>query len=551
MNLKFLPGFLMICFLSVSLNHAHAAKQKDSPEATIATLQELLDNTGELEKLITARGNKSAPVQPLSDEEKKEQQAALNKLQVQLEAMQADYESVATGIAIRDYKSKSNEKFDLRSEVENLIQPMVYALKSLTADSRQIEHYKQQIEQIKIKQKDAKLAVKNLTTLVGATQEGPLKLSLSNYLASWQEEKERLDSERKVLDYQLQRKLESKESLLSSTSSIFSGFFKNRGLNFLLGIIAFFSVYLVLRFSYAFARKIWLARRKRQSTFDRLRDLIFHVTSVLLSVIAMLFVFNLRNDWLLLGISILLLFAVGWGLLKTLPSAIEKVMLMLNLGSVREGERVIYNGIPWQVDTLHFYSHLVNPDLTGGSVHVPARELVGLVSRPSDPTEEWFPSNEGEWVKLADETIGQVIHQGPEMVQIKMFGGMLKTYTTTGYLDQTPENLSHDYRIQMVFGIDYKYQAQCTKEVPAIMREHFYKELLKIMDESEIRKVATDFFSPNASSLDFEYEAFIKGSSAHLYEEVERAMIYSFADVCNEQGWEIPFQQITLHQASG
>lgn len=549
MNIKPVFCFILLFGFATNLSQSWAAKgdDKDSPVATITTLQELLNNTSEMTNLIESRSEliKSS----MSEDEKKEQQAALEKLQLQLEELQSDYESVATGIAVRDYQKAKDQKFDLKSEVENLIQPMVYALKSLTADSRQIEHYKQQIEQLKIKQKDAKLALKNLSTLTAATPDGDLKTSLTTYLTSWQEEKARLDSERKVLDYQLKRKLESKESLISSTSSIFSGFFTNRGLNFMLGILAFLGVYLVLRFSYGFARKIWLARRKRQSTFDRLRDLIFHIMSLLVSITAMLFIFNLRNDWLLLGISILFLVAIGWALLKTLPTAVEKVMLMLNLGSVREGERVIYNGIPWQVDTLHFYSHLVNPDLTGGSVHVPARELVGLVSRPSDPHEEWFPSNEGEWVVLADETLGQVVHQSPEMVQVQMFGGMLVTYTTPAYLDQNPRNLSHGYRIQMVFGIDYKYQADCTTDIPSKMTAHFRTELLKIMDESELKRVVVDFFSPNASSLDFEYEAYVKGTSAHLYEEVERAMIYSFADVCNENGWEIPFQQITLHQA--
>lgn len=549
MNIKPVFCFILLFGFATNLSQSWAAKgdDKDSPVATITTLQELLNNTSEMTNLIESRSEliKSS----MSEDEKKEQQAALEKLQLQLEELQSDYESVATGIAVRDYQKAKDQKFDLKSEVENLIQPMVYALKSLTADSRQIEHYKQQIEQLKIKQKDAKLALKNLSTLTAATPDGDLKTSLTTYLTSWQEEKARLDSERKVLDYQLKRKLESKESLISSTSSIFSGFFTNRGLNFMLGILAFLGVYLVLRFSYGFARKIWLARRKRQSTFDRLRDLIFHIMSLLVSITAMLFIFNLRNDWLLLGISILFLVAIGWALLKTLPTAVEKVMLMLNLGSVREGERVIYNGIPWQVDTLHFYSHLVNPDLTGGSVHVPARELVGLVSRPSDPHEEWFPSNEGEWVVLADETLGQVVHQSPEMVQVQMFGGMLVTYTTPAYLDQNPRNLSHGYRIQMVFGIDYKYQADCTTDIPSKMTAHFRAELLKIMDESELKRVVVDFFSPNASSLDFEYEAYVKGTSAHLYEEVERAMIYSFADVCNENGWEIPFQQITLHQA--
>jgi hypothetical protein len=41
-----------------------------------------------------------------------------------------------------------------------------------------------------------------------------------------------------------------------------------------------------------------------------------------------------------------------------LPSFIREVMLLLNIGAVREGERVVYNGIPWLVKTLNLYQYL-------------------------------------------------------------------------------------------------------------------------------------------------------------------------------------------------
>ena len=248
------------------------------------------------------------------------------------------------------------------------------------------------------------------------------------------------------------------------------------------------------------------------------------------------------------GICVVFLVALGWVLIKTLPSMIEQLTMLLNLGSVREGERLIFNGIPWKVETLHFYTRLVNPELSGGRLNLPVRQLVGLVSRPAAGNEEWFPSNEGDWVKMDEGTIGEVIYQSPEMVQVRLFGGNLITYTTENYMALSPMNLSHGYRIQMVFGIDYKYQAECTTTIPRKMTENFRNDLIKAVGEDNLVRVIVDFFSPNNSSLDFEYEVFLKGSAANLYEEVERTIIYSFANSCNENGWEIPFQQITLHQ---
>ena len=86
------------------------------------------------------------------------------------------------------------------------------------------------------------------------------------------------------------------------------------------------------------------------------------------------------------------------------------------------------------MDTLNFYTHLTNDDLTGGSLNLSVRELIGLVSRPSASDEEWFPSLSGDWVELDDETIGKVVYQSPEMVQLVLLGGSHITYTTENYI---------------------------------------------------------------------------------------------------------------------
>ncbi len=172
-----------------------------------------------------------------------------------------------------------------------------------------------------------------------------------------------------------------------------------------------------------------------------------------------------------------------------------------------------------------------------------------MVSRPTSPNEEWFPSKEGDWVQLEDENTGRVVYQTPEMVQLALFGGSYITYPAENYLALNPKNLSRNYRIQMVFGIDYQYQSICTTDIQSKMHQRLKKELEDLLGKEELINVTTDFFSANTSSLDYEYEAYVRGSSAHMYEEVERVMVKSFADTCNAYGWVIPFQQITLHNA--
>ncbi len=519
---------------------------KESSLGTLRNLQRLVNNMQEKNIQLIQISKELAGLDETKTEEFLEN---IDELQAELEDLELRIESVATGVAIDEYRNKTPKKFDLAEEIEKLLQPLIHSLKTVTQDSREIEELKQDLEEVRYRKKLAMTATSNLNNLLRKAEDKIVKNSLETILDNWQEELENINNDSEIISRQLDNKLQSKESILSATGEMFADFFKNRGVNFIFGVSTFLAVFFFMRIVYFLVKKL-LAKRKnqKQSTFERLIDLIYHVLTVLAAIMATLFIFNLRNDWLLLGICVLFLVALGWVLVKTLPAMIEQLTMLLNLGSVREGERLIFNGIPWKVAKLHFYTHLVNPELSGGSLHLPIRQLVGLVSRPPAGNEEWFPSNEGDWVKMDEGTIGEVVYQSPEMVQVRLFGGNLITYTTENYMAHSPMNLSHGYRIQMVFGIDYKYQAECTTTIPRIMTENFRKDLIEAVGEHNLVRVIVDFFLPNNSSLDFEYEVFLKGSAANLYEEVERTIIYSFANSCNENGWEIPFQQITLHQ---
>jgi len=527
-------------------NNVQEEAIKEFSLGTLRNLQVLVHNMQEKNAALIQFSKELAGLDETQAEEMSEN---IDELQAELEYLQLRIESVATGVAIDDYRDKTPKKFDLAEEIEKLLQPLIYSLKSVTQDSREIEELKQDLEQIKYRKRIAISATNNLNNLLHKAEDKAVKTKLEAILDTWQEEMKNVSNDSEIFSRQLDNKLQSKESIVTATGEMFADFFKNRGVSFIFGVSTFLAVFFFMRLVYFLVKKL-LAKRKnrKQSTFERLTDLIYHVLTVLAAIMATLFIFNLRNDWLLLGICVLFLVALGWVLIKTLPTMIEQLTMLLNLGSVREGERLVFNGIPWKVAKLHFYTHLVNPELSGGSLHLPIRQLVGLVSRPPAGNEEWFPSNEGDWVKMDEGTIGEVVYQSPEMVQVRLFGGNLITYTTENYMAHSPMNLSHGYRIQMVFGIDYKYQADCTTTIPRIMTENFRKDLIEAVGEDNLVRVIVDFFLPNNSSLDFEYEVFLKGSAANLYEEVERTIIYSFANTCNENGWEIPFQQITLHQ---
>jgi hypothetical protein len=155
-----------------------------------------------------------------------------------------------------------------------------------------------------------------------------------------------------------------------------------------------------------------------------------------------------------------------------------------------------------------------------------------------------------DWVKLADETFGKVIQQTPDHVVILKLGGSLKSYPTAMFLQQTPENLSRGFRLTVKFGIDYRHQSVCTREVPDVFQRALEARLIEAVGKDGLRSLKVEFASAASSSLDFAMLADFTGELASRCNVLERLIQKTCVEVCNEQGWVIPFTQITVHQAN-
>ena len=223
----------------------------------------------------------------------------------------------------------------------------------------------------------------------------------------------------------------------------------------------------------------------------------------------------------------------------------------MNLGEVREGERVVYSGIPWKVERLSFFTSLTNEQLRGGVIRLPINRLSGLVSRAiSEHGEPWFPCSEGDWIALPEEGRGKVISQTPEFVQLVKLGGARLTIPTAAFLLKSPLNLSTSFRLSIPFGIDYKHIAESTTTIPEIIWAHLTRELGTLLEKREqLISLKVEFAKASNSSLDYAIIADFDGSLAHRYEFLNRALQRLAVDCCLANHWEIPFTHVTLHNA--
>lgn len=473
----------------------------------------------------------------------------LRELRAELYEDRRQFDRYALEIDLSPFIEEEAESFDWQQELSNLLKPILAELKSATAESRAIGELRAELDTIGERKTQAGQAVDRLQWLLEQEPSGSLRERLEARLEHWQ----RLAGEAKnrytALDLQLQNKLEERQSLLDETTSYARHFVQTRGLNLLLAVAAFAVVFVGVR--WLATQLMRLRKPQAENQFSsRLALLLLHAFSVLGGLLAMMAVFNAAGDWFMLGIIIIFLLGIGWASIHTLPSQIESVKLILNLGTVREGERILFNAVPYRVESLAFRAKLVNPELDGGIQELPVRDLVGYHSRPAGEGEAWFPTRQGDWVLLEDGLLGQISHQSPSAVRLTDLGGAEILFPTPDFLQQHPQRLAERFRIVEHFGIDYRHLSIATTEVPDRMQAALEEALSSLLDEDQLRAVSVIFQSAGASSLDYRIEVQLAGAAAPRSELIRAGIQRILVDACNRHGWAIPFTHITLHQAS-
>lgn len=276
-------------------------------------------------------------------------------------------------------------------------------------------------------------------------------------------------------------------------------------------------------------------------------DLLYRVVSVLAALFAVILVFYMFEDWVLLSLAIVFLLGLAWAVKNTVPRFVNQSRLILNIGAVREGERVVYKDVPWLVKKINFYSVLENPDL-GQTLRVPIEALMDLISRPFHKHEPWFPCRKNDWVILSDGTRGGVTSLSHEMVELVLRGGAKKVYQTADFMGMNPMNLSVNFRLKIGFGISYNLQSLATNRVLEILDAYIRERLAAEDYEESLLNLRVEFAQAGSSSLDLVVIADFDGKMAPLYNRISRAIQRWCTEACTANDWEIPFPQLTVHK---
>lgn len=523
-------------------NYAETKERK----GTLLTLEAISKSIDTLMADLTKREGKFEYAQ--TADQRTKLSTEILRLNTQVKELQKDFVRIATGVEIETGTPEQKKRFDWQEEVQALFGPLLRELRGLTAHPREIEKLRTEIAYYQTRLPVIEKGIRHINELISVASSNELREDLNGLKRDWENQHQHLSNQLTIAEYHLNDKTRGRTSFLESSKRIIRIFFLSRGLNLIFSIMAFVFVWLFFNLVRRFIIKEYSIKRSRgRSFYSRLFNVVYHVLTFIVATLAMLVVLYVRGDWVLLVIALFFLFGIAWTARYTIPRYWEQGKLLLNLGPVKEHERVIYNGIAWEVSSLNFQSYLVNPLLMGGVIRLPLDELSRLISRPFNLDEPWFPCKEGDWVLLSDGTHGRVVRQTPEIVELVLLGGSKKSYSTAGFLKMNPENISTNFRIRVTFGVDYSHQEISTTTIPETLQKMLIEGLTKEGYEGYILELEVEFKEAGASSLDFEILADFSGKVAEDYFVLSRAIQRIAVEACNTYKWIIPFTQITVH----
>jgi hypothetical protein len=486
----------------------------------------------------------------LTEFERDEAAKKIADFQIEIDVLNDEFGRVATGADFDVLEQNSLSSIDFNEELKEIFKPVIQEFRDITAEPREAEDLRSEIADINRRLAVVSAAEDTLAETISDKNPAALRDALKEEATTLASTRQDLETELGIAQTKLEDMQEDSPTFVTSLSTMVQDFFRTRGAHLLIAFLAAGGVILFVRLLYRLIMKFSPKKVNKGENFTgRLIHLGYIVVSCLGAILAFIIALYLTNDWLLLALALLFLFGVAWTGKHTLPKYFDQTKMMLNLGSVRHGERIIYQGIPWEVQKINFYTDLRNPALEGGLIRLPMRDLMPLHSRPNGPRELWFPSREDDWVILTDGTFGKVLEQTPDYVHLVKLGGSRKVIPTADFLGLHPENISRNFRITVTFGIDYNHQDIATIRVPKMLEASIQRALLEKINKEQLYSLKVFFTSASASSLDYRIVADFSGELAPRMNALRDHIQATCVEVCNKNAWVIPFTQITVHEA--
>ncbi|MBX2880071.1 MAG: hypothetical protein KTR32_09080 [Granulosicoccus sp.] len=546
--------FALLLFLVLTSTALTQEKPLDSKATSEETVQLMrLEALGKLlEKKSSARDQLEKRLNGVAEGTMLDERSELESINRDIGKLNSTFEMVALG----DTDTSVLEELEQapttwQEDLLDILKPLIDSLKALTKRPRQIAELRDLVANGKEKLEVTDQALSSLQKISEAELDSETSARLDALILGWKDEQEQFAQETLVAQSQLTRLSDEKQSFVSGIWPATRDFLLGRGFTLMLVLLSALVVWSLMRIIWwIYTTRFTSERLRKHSTWFRVAAYSYYLLTSMVIVFVALFVLYIREDLLLLALALLVIAGLILSLRHFLPRYVHEARLLLNLGSVREDERVVYNGLPWLVESINLHSVLRNPELDG-VVRLPLDVISDLVSRPVK-NNLWFPSSKDDYVILPDGVLGQINHQTPDLVEINVRGGMSLTYNTSDFYALNLINLSRQdtYGVSVTFGFDYSHQSISLTEIPDALYSAVHATLLKAGYKEHIRDLMVELATANTSSMDYLVFATMSSQVASDYYKIERLIQQSCIAVSNEKNWTIPFPQLTVHQTT-
>ena len=474
----------------------------------------------------------------------------LLELHSEVDELNQSFEQIVIGgIDTTLVTEEATEEFDWREELVLITKPVLSSLKNLTEKPRRIEELRSAIARHELQLNVVQRALASIVLIEQQQPPPGVAEEIGVVADNWRQRKHAIERSQDVAKLQLKELERDDTPVIESFRLILNSFVLGRGLTLLLAIVAGVIAWAAMSgLRRLFGLGSGADGNRKHPVRIRVLLYTYHLATALFVTLAVLGVFYVRQDILLLALALIALAVLALGARQFIPRYVAQSRLLLDVGPVREGERIVYNGVPLLVEHLNVYTELRNPRLEG-TVRLPLGALEQQVSRPC-ADESWFPCSVGDYVELPGGGVVEIVQQTVELVRFRRRDSITQV-ATADFLGLGVRNLSQEgFGVVSTFGIDYRHQGIALNQVP--MRfEKAVRETLKTADLwHEVKDVLVDFKEAGTNSLDYLLYVTMNGRAAASYFTIPRLVQQACVSVCNEEGWEIPFTQVTIHDAS-
>lgn len=546
---------LITCLLCVILTIAQAQQEQigvaQNSEPT-NTVPSVLDRLQYIQNVLTQklreRSELGERIEAANEQDKADLRRQADDITRDIQQLRITLESIAIGgvDTALFITEPVDEESNWREDITLIAQPVIDSLKELTEKPRKLKELNESIASNQQELDKANEALEHLQQSLDGKPQGDLLISLTRLSKSWQSRRDDANSAIEIARFQI-ADLRGDKTLLEAITAAMIGFITGRGLTILLAVLAASAVWFGVRFLLRGYRATLVKNETSESrTRYRLAAYSVHALTGTLILIAIFVVFYQRGDVLLLGLLILLIVGLALGIRQLLPQYVREARLLLNVGAMREAERIIYRGIPWRVESINMNTVLCNPELQG-LLRIPLAEFHGVTSRPS-ANDSWFPTSRGDIVLMQDEQVFQVADQNPDNVVLRERGGQTISVPTAEFYAREMINLSRggEFSVTGNFGIDYMYQSICLTLVPETFRDYISEAMTDSDLAPHVKNVVVELKQAGDSSIDYWLFVTLHSNAARSYHRIQRLIQTACIKACTDHGWAIPYPHLSL-----